>query len=180
MTASTEPYLQIHSIGTKLALRDMIAHRSIRPDTYDVHIGDEWVKLYAVEPRIETGGRPIRAVELYGLGSAAEPVLRLEALLLTDGGPLQLKDAAGEMFEIAFKKLRSALCIMGAFLTEGKQQEFECRLRISEGQEILGFAIEDDWRGRRALSLRELTFEAKIALIHTVAQGQAIMLERIP
>ncbi|GAB4199085.1 MAG: hypothetical protein OHK0022_19050 [Roseiflexaceae bacterium] len=179
MTPASQPYLQVETVEIRLDLRDINASRTIRPDNYEVSIEGVPVSIYAVEPRISTGGPPIRAVELYGLGPAAEQLLQLEARLRDGIKPLQLKDATKETFDISFKRLRSTLALTGTFLIEGDPEEFECSITLSDDTQLSGFALESHWRNQRTLIIQGLSREAQLGLIRTIAAGSGIVVEKI-
>ena len=175
------PYLQIDSVGARLSLYGAGIQRSIRLDSYDVRVEDSWFRLSASEIRGSTGvGPPSRSVALQGFGLTAEQLLRLERHLLANGGPLQMRDALGETFEVTYKKVASSLFFSGVFLTEGDDDEFQCRIRIPEDNVLIGIASEGKWESKRVLFVSDLTLEAQIVLIRTVTGGTSILIERTP
>lgn len=152
---------------------------SIRLSDNDVRVGDGWFKVAVAELRGSTGvGTPTRTVELHGFGRVAEQLLLLEKRILAEGGPIQIRNATAT-FDITSSRISSSVFVTGVFLVEGDGSEFQCRLKLPEGQELIGVAIDDDWQGKRVLFVTELDRDSRMALIGAVVSGASLLVERI-
>ncbi|GAB4203122.1 MAG: hypothetical protein OHK0022_26990 [Roseiflexaceae bacterium] len=175
----SEKYFQVELIGLEVRLRKINVRRNTLSGRYDVLVGENWVTLDIDEPLISTGGPPIRSIDLCGFGQEAEQIFLLEDHLYTHGGPVRKRDVAGELFEVKFEGIISTLFATGEFLIDGDEDEFSCRIKISEEKLITGFAMADRRRGKRVLHIFDLPSDEKTALIRAALQREDILIERM-
>jgi len=91
-----------------------------------------------------------------------------------------MQDAAAATFDVTCQKATSALFFGGSFLTEADEDEFPCRLRLPDGQQLTGVASEGRLDAQRVLFVSDLAPETEAALIHAVAEGACPVVEHIP
>lgn len=128
----TEPYLTVTELEGELALRRIDCPIAVRPGTYRVLIDGAWVELYAVEPRINTGAGPIRAVVFHGSGPVVASLVRLETALRSGAGPVRMETQERRAFSVAFEKLDATLFLYGRFHRERRDPEIDYRISLPD------------------------------------------------
>lgn len=167
--------MTVTEIAKRLVLRRIAAPTTIRSGTYPVSVGAEWCELDAVEPRIHTGGAPIRELQLQGSGTAASHLARLEAELRKNGGPLRMK-SADQVIDVTFDGLRSTLYLYGDLTGEGEGTDLTFRISIG-GKTIEVDGIDGLRDGRRTLVLTDVSAEDEAELLRAVEGRQPIEVE---
>jgi hypothetical protein len=177
---TSTPYLYVNALKRHLILRGIACSQHIGAGRYQVRVRDAWVAMDAGENRINTGGAPVRGMELYADESTAEALIVLETALRISGGPFQMEIPEKGIFDVFVKRLWSTLHLLGDFPHDPETHEFPFRITLPDGHGILWYALDSTRLGKRSLAISELSADDEIALIRAVAGPAPVVVERVP
>lgn len=180
MISSYKAYMRIRDVEQKLRLSKITCSQRINSGSYRVLVDNEWIDIFANEPRINTSGPPIRAVELHAKGSLAEHLITLELELPNKVGWFQMQSEGGETIDIAFERQEGSFFLHGEFLIAKKGVSgIDFHIALPNGKEIIGYGAKTGSNNRCKFYVEEMRRDDRIALIRSVAEHKDLVLEQV-